>query len=75
MVEEKDLLTASEAMKEYGYNNAYLVRLLKAGDLEGFKLGNQWVIKRASLEAYKANPKPRGGYRGRKPKAEGNDHE
>ena len=35
MVEEKDLLTASEAMKEYGYNNAYLVRLLKAGDLEG----------------------------------------
>lgn len=71
MVEEKELLTASEAMKEYGYNNAYIVRLIKSGDLEGFKLGSQWVIKRASLEAYKAHPKQRGGYRGHKPKGEG----
>jgi excisionase family DNA binding protein len=66
VIEQKDLLTASEAMREFGYNNAYLIRLIKSGDLEGFKLGNQWVIRRSSLEAYKAHPKPRGGYRGRK---------
>ena len=38
-----------------GYNIQYLRRLLRAGQLEGMKIGQVWLIKLASLETYARN--------------------
>ena len=38
-----------------GYNIQYLRRLLRAGQLEGIKIGQVWLIKLASLETYARN--------------------
>jgi hypothetical protein len=35
-----------------GYNAQYLRRLLRAGKLDGVKVGQVWLIKLPSLEAY-----------------------
>ena len=38
-----------------GYSIQYLRRLLRAGQLEGIKIGQVWLIKLASLETYARN--------------------
>ena len=38
-----------------GYNIQYLRGLLRSGHLEGTKIGQVWLIKLASLEAYARN--------------------
>jgi hypothetical protein len=35
-----------------GYSIQYLRRLLRAGQLDGIKIGQVWLIKLASLKAY-----------------------
>ena len=45
-------LSVKAASKYFGYNEQYLRRLLRAGRLEGTKLGQVWLIRLASLEAY-----------------------
>jgi excisionase family DNA binding protein len=39
----------------FGYSIQYLRRLLRAGQLEGTKIGQVWLIKLASLETYARN--------------------
>ena len=45
-------LTVKAAAEHYSYNKQYLRRLLRAGRLEGAKIGQVWLVKLASLEAH-----------------------
>ena len=45
-------LSVRAAAETFGYNEQYLRRLLRAGRLEGIKIGQVWLIKLASLEAH-----------------------
>jgi excisionase family DNA binding protein len=48
-------ISVKAAAKFSGYNIQYLRRLLRAGRLEGIKIGQVWLIRLASLEAYLRN--------------------
>ncbi len=45
-------LSVKAAAETFGYNEQYLRRLLRAGRLEGIKIGQVWLIRLASLEAH-----------------------
>lgn len=45
-------LPVKAAAEAYGNNEQYLRRLLRAGRLQGGKIGQLWLISRASLEAH-----------------------
>ncbi len=45
-------LSVKAAAKTFGYNEQYLRRLLRAGRLEGTRIGQVWLIRLASLEAH-----------------------
>ncbi len=45
-------LSVRAAADTFGHNEQYLRRLLRAGRLEGTKIGQVWLIKLASLEAH-----------------------
>lgn len=45
-------LTVQAAAEVTGYNIQYLRRMLRCGALEGFKIGQMWLIDMESLEAY-----------------------
>ncbi len=45
-------VSVKAAAQAFGYNEQYLRRLLRAGRLEGAKIGQVWLIKLASLEAH-----------------------
>ena len=45
-------VSVKAAAQYYGYNQQYLRRLLRAGRLEGAKIGQVWLIKLVSLEAH-----------------------
>lgn len=47
-------ITMAEAAGLSGYSPAYVRRLANRGRIEGRKVGNGWLIKKQSLEAYKA---------------------
>ena len=44
--------TVSEAGKETAYNEEYIRRLIRNGDIEAVKVGNVWLIKVESLKNY-----------------------
>jgi excisionase family DNA binding protein len=47
-----------KAAAEYsGYSPQYLRRLLRKGQLEGDKIGQVWLIRKASIDKYLINPK------------------
>ena len=46
------LITVEAAAAKTGYNLQYLRRLLRAGKLQGVKIGQVWLIKINSLENY-----------------------
>jgi len=48
-------ITVKAAAKVTGYSVQYLRRLLRAGNLEGIKIGQVWLIKGGSLDAYLRN--------------------
>ena len=48
-------ISVKAAAEFSGYNIQYLRRLLRTGRLEGIKIGQVWLIKLASLEAYARN--------------------
>lgn len=50
LIENHISIQAATAMT--GYNSQYLRRLLRSGKLSGCKIGQVWLIKLASLEAY-----------------------
>ena len=45
-------LSVKAAAETFGHNGQYLRRLLRAGWLEGVKVGQVWLIKLASLEGH-----------------------
>ena len=45
-------LSVRAAAEYSGYNEQYLRRLLRAGRLQGVKIGQVWLIKLASIEAH-----------------------
>jgi excisionase family DNA binding protein len=48
----KKVLTATEAGKKYRVQPETIIRLLKAGKVHGFRIGNLWRIYESSLEGY-----------------------
>jgi len=44
--------TVSEASKETGYNEEYVRRLIRNGEVEAVKIGNFWLVKAESLRSY-----------------------
>lgn len=44
--------TVSEAGKETGYNEEYIRRLIRNGDIEAVKVGNVWLVRVDSLKKY-----------------------
>ena len=46
------VITVKAAAEATGYSVQYLRRLLRAGKLDGIKIGQVWLINTASLEAY-----------------------
>ena len=48
-------ISVKAAAEFSGYSIQYLRRLLRSGRLEGIKIGQVWLIKLASLEAYSRN--------------------
>jgi excisionase family DNA binding protein len=48
-------LSVKAAAETFGYNGQYLRRLLRAGRLEGTKVGQVWLIKLSSLEEHLRN--------------------
>jgi excisionase family DNA binding protein len=51
----KTHLTVQIAAEISGYNDQYLRRFLRAGRLKGEKIGQVWLIRRASLDEYLQN--------------------
>jgi len=45
-------LSVKAAAEHLGYSEQYLRRLLRAGRLEGVKIGQVWLIKLAALEQH-----------------------
>ena len=48
-------LSVKAAAQHFGYNKQFLRRLLRAGRLEGAKIGQVWLIKLSSLEEHVRN--------------------
>jgi len=57
------LITVEAAAAKTGYNLQYLRRLLRAGKLQGVKIGQVWLIKINSLENYLSQNDFRGDHR------------
>ena len=45
-------ITVQAAAKYSGYSLQYLRRLLRNGKLEGFKIGQVWLIEKTAFEGY-----------------------
>ena len=45
-------ISVKAAAETFGYNEAYLRRLLRSGRLQGIKIGQVWLIGLASLESH-----------------------
>ncbi len=53
----KDVVTAEEAAKILGYTKRAVTALCRNGKLDGaFRMGNQWLIPRATVENYEKGP-------------------
>ena len=63
-------ITAREAESKYGINRSYVIRLHKQGIIRGRQIGPMWVLEEDDVKARSENPPKRGGYRGKKSKAE-----
>ncbi|HEX6484894.1 MAG TPA: helix-turn-helix domain-containing protein [Ktedonobacteraceae bacterium] len=50
------LLSTSEAIKKSGLSRVHIQRLLRKGQLEGMKLGHDWLVFEDSVLAYIAQP-------------------
>ncbi|MEK7075369.1 MAG: helix-turn-helix domain-containing protein [Patescibacteria group bacterium] len=50
---EKDLLSVNEVSEQTGYHRDYVTYLARTGRLKASKIGNNWVIAKSDLQAYK----------------------
>lgn len=55
-----ELLSVPEAAKELNRTEGRVRQLIYDGDLPAVKVGWQWIIRRADLEAYKERRRPPG---------------
>ncbi len=53
---EHQLLTVEEAAAHLRVNPQTVYRLLRAGKLPGVRVGRQWRVRRADLDAYLTVP-------------------
>jgi excisionase family DNA binding protein len=58
---ERVLLSTAEASAVSGYRQDSLLRLLRAGRIEGEKTGRTWLIYEDSLQAYRQRKHPTKG--------------
>lgn len=56
-----DLLTIPQAAAVLNMHRAAVFRAVKAGRLPAVKVGGIWVLRRAAVEAYRVQPKHKGG--------------
>lgn len=63
-----DLLTIDQAAREYPFSHDWLRKLCRRGEIVCHKPGRDWLIERASLEAYLATERKPGPSPGRPPK-------
>ncbi|MGD8752383.1 MAG: helix-turn-helix domain-containing protein [Anaerolineales bacterium] len=47
-----NLISVKDAAECSGYSLQYIRRLLRYGTLEGFKIGQVWLIEKTAFEAY-----------------------
>src|ERR1051326_779736 len=57
---DRVLLSTSEATQIAQMSRAHIVRLLRAEQLEGMKLGHDWLVFEDSLRVYLAQPRKPG---------------
>lgn len=50
----EEWLTTQQAAELLGYDYAHIRYLLRKGKLTGFKMGRDWLVSRASAQAYAA---------------------
>ena len=51
-IEGKEYVSAKRASREHRYTMDYVGQLIRAGKIEGKKVGRAWYVDQASLEAY-----------------------
>ena len=49
------LLTTLQAAHKYGFSAAYVARLAQSGKIDAKKMGRDWLINDASMEAYSSS--------------------
>jgi excisionase family DNA binding protein len=55
----EDVLNAKQAAKILGYTARHVIRLVESGEIEGRKLGREWILSKQSVLAYKERKKKR----------------
>lgn len=67
-------ITAKQAEQRYGLSGSYLIRRHKEGKFTARQIGPMWLFDVESLQQFVETRRRRGGYQGRKPKAEAFAH-
>jgi excisionase family DNA binding protein len=57
----EDKLTIPEAAQMAGHTPSYILRMVKDGKITGERKGNFWLLDKASVAAFMATPRKRGG--------------
>ncbi len=57
---DRVLLSTSEAMDKSGLSRVHIQRLLRNGQVEGMKLGHDWLVFEDSLLLFLAQPRKTG---------------
>ncbi len=57
---DRVLLSTSEAMDKSGLSRVHIQRLLRNGQVEGMKLGHDWLVFEDSLVLFLAQPRKTG---------------
>ena len=57
---DRILLSTTEAVEKSGLSRVHIQRLLRNGQLEGIKLGHDWLVFEDSLKTFIAQPRKTG---------------
>ncbi|WP_201373198.1 excisionase family DNA-binding protein [Ktedonobacter robiniae] len=57
---DRILITTQEASVVSGFSREYIQRLLRKGQVEGFKTGHDWLVYEDSLKVFLATPRRTG---------------
>lgn len=64
----KDYCTTTEAAELLGVQVNSVINLIKLGRIKGEKVGNSWLVRRASIEEYYRKKRPSGRHATNTPK-------